>query len=218
MPTLLPPAPVQAVLFDYGLVLTGPPHAPAWEEMKAVLAVANEEAFHAAYWLPRHDYDRGTLNGAAYWRKVAESLDRKLDDAQLQALYQADTELWTRPNEPMVAWAGALQAAGIRTGILSNLGDEMEVGVRVRCAWLDGFHHLTFSHRLHTAKPDPAIYQHAAAGLAVAPANVLFIDDREDNVEAARTFGMQTIRYTDYSAFVATMEAAGLGELLHPLS
>ena len=206
---------VEAVLFDYGLVLTGPPHPPAWARMQTLLHV-DETAFHAAYWRPRHDYDRGALNGEQYWHTVADELGRPLDAGTLRALIEADNELWTQPNQPMIDWAAALQAAGVRTGILSNLGDAMEAGVRARCPWIGAFDHHTFSHRLGTAKPDLAIYRHAAEGLGVAPAHVLFIDDREDNIAAARKAGMQAIRYTDHAAFELAMHAAKLDHLLAP--
>ena len=99
----------------------------------------------------------------------------------------------------------------MRTGILSNLGDAMEAGVRVRCPWLRGFDHLTFSHQLRTAKPDLAIYRHAAEGLGVEPSRVLFIDDRADNIEAARQAGMQAVQYINHPAFEQAMVEAGLG-------
>lgn len=206
---------VQAVLFDYGLVLTGPPAPAAWADMKHILAT-DEEAFHEAYWRFRLDYDRGTLSGVTYWQHVAEALGRTLTSADLQALIDADTRLWTEPNQPMIDWAARLQAAGIRTGILSNLGDAMESGVRAHCTWLEAFHHHTFSHRLGTAKPDPAIYAHAAQGLGVPPEAVLFIDDRQDNIEAARNAGMQAVQYTDHDAFLRSMDQAGLAPLLQP--
>jgi putative hydrolase of the HAD superfamily len=208
-------APVRAVLFDYGLVLTGPPHAPAWEAMKNLLR-CEEEAFHAAYWAPRHEYDRGTLNGEGYWRAVAAKLGRSLDPASLNDLLHADTELWTQPNAPMIEWANALQAAGVPTGILSNLGDAMEAGVLERCPWLMRFSHRTFSHRLRLAKPEPAIYAAAAHGLGVSPENILFVDDREENIDGALRAGMQAMLYTDQAAFVTSMHEAGLAWLLQP--
>lgn len=176
---------------------------------------STEEPFHAAYWRWRHDYDCGALNGERYWQKVAAELGSEtLSPATLDALIEADTDLWTQPNPPMIAWAAALQAAGVRTGILSNLGDAMEFGVLDRCPWMHRFDHLTFSHRLRTAKPEAAIYRHAAAGLGVDPAQVLFIDDREENIEGARRAGMQVIRYTDHESFEQAMHAAALDYLL----
>ncbi len=206
---------IKAVLFDYGLVLTGPPHPPAWAAMKSLFG-AGEADFHAAYWRPRHEYDLGTLSGARYWNAVARELGHTPSEVTLRSLLAADVELWTQPNQPMIDWAATLQAAGVRTGILSNLGDAMEEGVRVRCPWLRGFHHLTFSHRLRTAKPDLSIYRHAAEGLGVQPAHVLFIDDREDNIAAARQAGMHAIQYTHHAEFLERMRAAQLDFLLEP--
>ena len=206
------PPHIRAVLFDYGLVLTGPAHPPAWERMKSLLQ-AGEASFHAAYWRSRQDYDSGALTGEAYWQQVATDLHQP-NGANLQALIEADTDLWTQPNQPMIDWAASLQRAGIFTGILSNLGDAMEAGVRERCPWLHAFNHLTFSHRLRTTKPDPTIYAHAAGGLGVEPGAILFIDDREDNIAGALAAGMQAIRYLDQESFVIAMQTAGLDQLI----
>ena len=215
MPEPTTASPIEAVLFDYGLVLSGPPDPAAWTEMKRIFA-AEEPAFHAAYWRPRHDYDRGALSGIAYWDQVATDLNQTLSDSQRDALLNADIRLWTQPNEPMIAWAAKLQAAGIRTGILSNLGDAMETGILARFPWLADFHHKTFSHQLGTAKPDLAIYAHAAQGLNVAPERILFLDDREENIRAARGAGMQAIQYLDHAEFLREMEGAHLKWLLDP--
>lgn len=207
--------PVQAVLFDYGLVLSGPPAPAAWARMRAVFG-AEEAPFHAAYWAPRYDYDKGVLGGEAYWHAVARQLGRTPSEDELRNLLEADVDLWTEPNQEMIDWAARLQAAGIRTGILSNLGDAMERGIVARCSWLAAFDHHTFSHRLLIAKPDPAIYAHAAAGLRTEPAHILFVDDREDNIAAARQAGMQAVQYTNHDSFVEAMQAVGLASLLRP--
>ena len=210
-----PAQPIQAVLFDYGLVLSGPPDPTAWAAMQSILQ-AKDPAFHEAYWRPRHDYDRGTLSGPDYWHQVAAELGHPLTAPELDQLLDADITLWTQPNQPMIDWAAQLQAAGIRTGILSNLGDAMETGILARLPWLKDFHHHTFSHRLLTAKPDPTIYTHAAQGLGVSPANILFLDDRADNIQAAHESGMQAIQYTDHAHFLQRMQADHLLPLLTP--
>lgn len=215
MPSDSPTSDVKAVLFDYGLVLSGPPDPATWEAMKRILA-ADEAAFSAAYWGPRHDYDRGVLNGKTYWHEVAQHLGRQLTPEQHQRLIDADTALWTQPNQSMIDWAAQLQAAGIRTGILSNIGDAMEEGVLARCGWLSSFFHLTFSHRLLMAKPEAAIYTHAIEGMRVPPHQLLFVDDREENIRAAREAGMQAIQYTNHDEFVLAMHQAGLEALLTP--
>lgn len=206
--------PVTAVLFDYGLVLTGPPDPAAWEQLKRILH-SDEASFHETYWKHRNDYDRGALTAAAYWQKVARDLGESLNDTCLRELIDTDTTLWTQPNRPMIDWAAALQHAGIKTGILSNIGDAMETGVLARCTWLNAFAHHTFSHRLGIAKPELAIYRHAAEGLNTPPAAILFIDDREDNIAAARAAGMQAVQYVTHDAFLRTMHDEGFGALLN---
>ncbi len=54
-------APVTAILFDFGMVLSGPPSPAAWQAMKEEAGLS-EADFFQAYWAPRDDYDRGTLN------------------------------------------------------------------------------------------------------------------------------------------------------------
>jgi len=206
---------IQAVLFDYGMVLSGPPDPTAREEMMRVLGV-DETSFREMYWKHRDAYDRGTLNGIAYWQKVAEELHKPLPANSLNELLEADNALWTQPNQPMIEWAASLQRAGIKTGILSNIGDAMEAGIRARFPWLDEFAHQTFSHRLGIAKPDLAIYQHAAEGLGVSPNAVLFVDDREENIAAAREAGMTAVQYSTHDHFVEQMQQLGLGDLLTP--
>jgi putative hydrolase of the HAD superfamily len=44
-------------------------------------------------------------------------------------------------------------------------------------------------------KPDPIIYLIAAENVQALPENCLYIDDLEDNVEAARTAGMTAVRF-----------------------
>jgi putative hydrolase of the HAD superfamily len=206
---------ISAVLFDYGMVLSGPPDPTAREEMRRILNV-DEEQFRTIYWKHRDDYDRGTLNSVAYWELVARDLHRSLDARQLSALIGADSALWTRPNQPMIEWAAALQRAGIKTGILSNMGDAMEAGIVARFPWLAEFHHKTFSHRLGMAKPDAAIYRHAAEGLGVPPEEILFLDDREENVAAARAAGMKALQYSTQEAFELMMRVEVYGALLPP--
>ena len=203
---------IEAVLFDYGLVLTGPPHAPAWTRMQKLTGLGPPE-FEAAYWAPRHGYDRGTHTGAAYWRAVGSEARLALSDAQVEALLEADAELWTQPNAAMIDWAARLQSAGTRTGILSNLGDHLTAAVLARLPWMQRFDHHTFSHALKLTKPDPAIYAHAAQGLDVPAPAILFVDDRAENIAGALAAGMQAIRYTDDDSFAAELEARSLGEL-----
>jgi putative hydrolase of the HAD superfamily len=209
--------PIQAVLFDYGMVLSGPPDPASWERMRSI-ADLSEEAFHTAYWVYRHDYDRDTLNARTYWPKVATYAGTSFTQEQIDALIAADIDLWTDINPPMLAWAQSLQRAGMRTGILSNIGDAMTAGLLAKFDWLREFDHCTWSYALKLAKPEEAIYRATAESLKTVAANILFIDDKLENIQAARSVGMQAIQYhyPDHAAFEQEIQTLGFGYLLSP--
>ena len=192
---------IRAVLFDFGLVLSGPPDPTAQRRMETILNCTHSD-LQGAYWRHRDDYDLGVLSGVSFWQTVGAELAHPPADEELAQLLQADVDLWTQPNQPMIDWAAALQSSGISTDILSNMGDAMEDGIIARFPWINGFAHRTFSHRLGIAKPDERIYRHAITALDK-PANaILFIDDRIENIEAARAVGLRAIQYSKHDEFL----------------
>jgi len=206
--------PIDAVLFDFGMVLSGPPNPAAWARMRSLTSL-DEEPLHREYWAHRHPYDRGDLTANAYWHLIGANNGIELNPTQVAGLIQADVDLWGDLNPPMVEWAGHLQRAGIRTGILSNIGDAMAEGLVARLDWIGSFDHCTWSHSLNLAKPEAEIYRHAAEGLATEPAKILFVDDRADNIAAARAFGMQAIQYTNHQQFLDEMKERGFSYLIN---
>jgi len=43
---------------------------------------------------------------------------------------------------------------------------------------------------------------------------ILFVDDREENILAARVVGMMAVQYSEHAGFVEEMRRMGLGWLL----
>jgi putative hydrolase of the HAD superfamily len=183
--------------------------------MEAILEVAHPE-LHAAYWRYREDYDLGVLNGVSFWRTVGAEVGHPPTDVELAQLLQADVDLWTQPNQPMIDWAAALQINGISTGILSNMGDAMETGIVARFPWVARFPHCTFSHRLGIAKPDERIYRRAIADIGGPAETTLFIDDRVENIATARAVGLRAIQYTSHEDFLRAFHEASFTGLPLP--
>ena len=204
---------IEAVLFDYGMVISAPPVPAAWERMKAISGL-DEAGFHAGYWAYRHGYDRGTHTGEEYWRLAAEHSGASVNHSQVAELLAADVDLWGDLNQPMVDWIWRLQQAGVKTGILSNMGDAMEAGLSAKYEWLEKFDHKVWSYTLKLAKPEAEIYRHAVEGLGVEAERVLFVDDKSENIAAAEAAGLQGIVYGEHGAFEREMRERGWGELL----
>ncbi len=200
---------VRAVIFDFGGVLCFHPSEERFARIARLLNVSTLKLLEI-FWAYRVDYDAGRLTAREYWGRVADDACHGLDDDLLRTLMRYEVELWDNYDRRVFGWAAHLKSKGIRTGVLSNLPPSLGEALLKTPGLLDPFDHLTFSYRLKVAKPDPAIYHDAADGLAVAPGQALFLDDRPDNVEGARAIGMQAELYTTWEAF---LESAGRYQL-----
>lgn len=67
-----------------------------------------------------------------------------------------------------------------------------------------------FSHRFRVAKPDPEIFRRTVEVLGTLAQNIVFIDDLQENVTAARSVGMQTFHFTDAFTLTRELEREGL--------
>lgn len=65
---------------------------------------------------------------------------------------------------------------------------------------------IVYSHEVGLAKPDPAAYELTTRRLGVEPAEVLFLDDVEANVDAARAFGWHAVLHVDTATSIGKME------------
>jgi putative hydrolase of the HAD superfamily len=94
------------------------------------------------------------------------------------------------PDREALALVAALRTHGVVCGLASN-----QEAVRARYMDEELGYRALFDHRFYSwhlgyAKPDGAFFRAALAELGVEPATVLFVDDRPDNVEAARGCGL----------------------------
>jgi putative hydrolase of the HAD superfamily len=204
---------LRAVVFDYGMVLTGLPNQQAHAAMLEITGLAPKR-FEELYWADRHAYDEGKLSGVTFWQKFARDSGLSLTSSDLEQLNAQDVLMWTTQNPAMVAWQQQLRAAGLRTAILSNMGDTVLASIEKEFAWLGNFDVLVWSFQLGIAKPDPAIYRHVLEKLGTRPEETMFIDDKRVNVEAAEALGMMGFEFTTIEKLREDLVAAGLGQSL----
>ena len=85
---------VRAVVFDYGMVLSGPPHPPSRAELMQVTGLS-EEQFERYYWADRHAYDRGDLTGIGFWEKLSADAGLGLSADKIAQLNASDAAMWS---------------------------------------------------------------------------------------------------------------------------
>lgn len=150
------------------------------------------------------EFDRGVLG----LDEVAEHMaaGSGLPPAEVRAVLDAvPGHLALRPDAVALVRRG--RAAGHRTVYLSNMptpyADDLDA--LLGPLFSDG----VFSCRVGEVKPDREIFSVARQRLGLDPAHLLFIDDREPNVEAARALGWPALVYTGAADCAAELAAAG---------
>ena len=204
---------LRAVVFDYGMVLTGPPDPEAHAALLRITGLPPDR-FEPLYWADRHDYDLGKLTGLAFWEKLLRDAGLSLAPGAAEELVQCDARMWTTENPAMLAWQQQLKQRGILTAILSNMGDNVLANVEREFAWIHNFDVLVWSFQLRMAKPDPAIYRQLLDRLGTLPSETLFLDDKMVNIEAARALGIQALQFSTVEQLRADLIAAGLASAL----
>jgi putative hydrolase of the HAD superfamily len=167
------------------------------------------DSFRTRWEASRILVDRGDLTPEAYWLKFAEEARIKLEPEQVEKLCRWEIEMWSKANPTMVEWLLKVSAAGIKTGLLSNMPADLAAHVQDNFDWMKKFTFKTFSAHVKLVKPDPAIYEHTLRGLDVKASETLFVDDRENNIEAARTLGMHAIQFQSIEQFRNDLEVLG---------
>jgi putative hydrolase of the HAD superfamily len=207
---------LRAVVFDYGMVLSGPREPEAHAALLRITGLPPEQ-FESLYWADRPAYDEGKLSGIAFWQKFLREAGLPANQEMAEELNRWDARMWTTENPAMVAWQLKLKERGLKTAILSNIGDAVLASVERAFAWIHGFDVLVWSYQLGIAKPDAELYRHTLSELGVGPEETLFIDDKLPNMEAARALGIQAIQFSSVERLREDLIAAGLdGEVPLP--
>ena len=174
----------RTVVFDLGEVLV--PSGGVIPRLAGELGITVEE-FVPAYWSGRAAFD---LGGSAeeYWTGVLAALGRAPEPELLEWLSEVDSVKWSTLPQVSADLLAHLQGRRERLGVLSNAPGPLAAAVRA-APWSAGIEHLVFSAEVALAKPDPEIYARADSVYGTEPGDVVFFDDKPENVDAARAHG-----------------------------
>ncbi len=200
---------LRAVIFDYGMVLTGQPNAEAHDAMLRITGLPHDQ-FEAIYWADRHAYDEGKLTGLEFWQNIVRDAKLNLDAAAIDELNLWDARMWTTQNPAMLAWQQQLKQHGIRTAILSNMGDTVLANIEREFDWLPRFDVLVWSYQHNMAKPDPAIYRLTLDQLGTRPEESSLHRRQARQHRAARALGIVAIQFSTIEKLREDLISTGL--------
>jgi epoxide hydrolase-like predicted phosphatase len=204
---------IRAVVFDIGGVLEITPNTGWIEKWEARLGLSSggiAEQLRATW----RGGDIGEISEEEVEKRTAEILG--LEDAQIKELMH---DLWEE-------YLGTLNVelatyfAGLRpryqTAIISNSFVGAREKEQERYGFGDMCDLIIYSHEVGIKKPDRRIFELTCERLGVQPSEMIFLDDVEEAVAAARELGIHAIHFKETSQSIADIEARLQGNKQFP--
>jgi HAD superfamily hydrolase (TIGR01509 family) len=181
------PVPPKAILWDVMDTLVVDPFRHVMPAFFGMTLAQLLEEKHPTAW---GRFERGELSEAEFlatFFKDGRQYDHEGFKARVRASYR-----WIEGIEPLLA---RLRERGADMHALSNY-PEWYAWIEERLALSRYLSWSFVSCRTQLRKPDPAAYELAAQRLGLGPEQVLFVDDRQANCDAARAIGLSAIHFT----------------------
>lgn len=200
---------VDAVVFDYGGVLTSPVRettaqwlaADAIDETSFATVMRDWMARDAELGSPVHRLETGELTGPEFELEFAARLATTSGGTVVAEGLLARMFAGMRPDPAMFALVAELRGL-VKVAVLSN-------------SWANTYPDnlaelvdaVVISGEVGLRKPDPKIYQLILDQLGLPARSCVFVDDAPVNTEAAAALGMTAIRHRDAASTRAELAA-----------
>jgi HAD superfamily hydrolase (TIGR01509 family) len=198
---------VKTVVFDLGKVLVEFDYAIAGRKLALRAKMAASELGKFLIHVPLIvQYESGFLTSEQYYQQVRAATGF-LGDMDEFALSFAD--IFT-PIEPMVQLHAELRREGFPCFIFSNTNDLAIRYIRRNFHFFNNFDGYILSYEHGSMKPEPKLYEIVEAQSDARGAEILYLDDRPENIAAGAARGWQVILQESPEKTRATIRKMGL--------
>jgi putative hydrolase of the HAD superfamily len=181
---------IKAVIFDWGGVLIDDP-LPGLMQYCADALGASCEEYIKAHSKFTDDFTKGLISEKTFWSKVCGELGKPL--SKTQSLWGNAFRAVYSPRKDMFSMVSSLHKAGYKTALLSNT--EVSSVQFFHELKYDMFDVLVFSCAEGAIKPERKIYEISIERLGSTPEQTIFIDDKQESINAAKQIGINTILF-----------------------
>ncbi|HTI99443.1 MAG TPA: HAD family phosphatase [Dongiaceae bacterium] len=180
----------RAVIFDLGKVLVDFDYSHAGRRIAARSATPPEQIRQFIDHSPLlAEYETGRVTTQQFFTTIRDATGYAGTAAEFAAAF---ADIFTAITE-MVELHAAIRHTGRPTYILSNT-NELAVGhIRSHFPFFSNFDGYVFSHEVGAMKPEAKIYEVVEELSGHRGADLVFIDDRMENIAAATARGWQTV-------------------------
>jgi HAD superfamily hydrolase (TIGR01509 family) len=193
-----------------------PPRVLAYDLMDTLLRDPYREALEAGAGMPLEELARRRGSGWSAWPAFERG---EIDEDEYWATHARagiafDVEAFHRVRRAGYAWIDGMPelvaalAGRVRQVVASNYPVWIEEVAAHHLG--DRFEVVIASHHVGVRKPEQGFYAALIEELGATPADVLFVDDREVNVTAAREAGLRSHLFTGAEDLRTRLAAEGL--------
>jgi HAD superfamily hydrolase (TIGR01509 family) len=153
-----------------------------------------------------NEFETGSLSVMEYYHRASERL-------RIRVPLEAFQELWGSMFLPNPLVSEALLIAlkkKHRLFLLSNTNEIHFRYVAERYPLLRHIEERILSFQVGCMKPDRKIFELAIRRAGVLPQEILFTDDRLDNIEAARACGIKAIQFSSEAQLIKDLQKLGI--------
>lgn len=158
-----------------------------------------------SHWNAQQDAGRPLAEACAILKKDHPNHAKYID-----AWKERNEEMLAGPIQGTVDLLGELRSRNVPIYALSNWSTETYPAAERRFEFLQWFKGILLSGKVRLIKPDPRIYRLLFETHSIDPAQAVYIDDSEPNVDAANALGMHGIHFTNPAALRSELKKVGL--------
>jgi glucose-1-phosphatase len=197
----------EIVVFDLGKVLVDFDYTPATQKIAARSAKPPEDLHSHVGGSPLLvQYETGLITRHEFFEEVRRDTGFHGDLKEFGNFF---ADIFT-PIPPMIELHAELRRRGIPTYIFSNTNDLAIEHIRRNFPFFQNFDGYIFSYEVGVMKPEAKIYEALEAMTGRRGAEILYLDDRLENIEAGTARGWRTILHETPEKSRADLKAFGL--------
>ena len=187
---------INTIIFDIGMVLVD----FCWQDMLKNLGFEGETFEKIADATMRNplwqDFDRGTWSTKELIRRfVSNAPEYK---TEIETVFQNMDKIVTLYDYSM-DWIRQLKSDGYKVYILSNIPELVHLdNLDDKLRFLKEVDGAVLSYQERLLKPERRIYEVLCERYGIVPEQAVFFDDKQENVDAAREFGLNAICFKGY--------------------
>lgn len=151
-------------------------------------------------------YETGLISTSDFFEKVRDAVGFQ---GNLEEFSSVFGDIFVEIPQ-MIQLHERLWKAGIPTYILSNTNDLAIRHIRATYPFFSRFRGYVLSYEHRCMKPDENIYRILERKAGYRGADLIYIDDRAENVDAAKHLGWQGVAHHDPDKTIAAVRASGL--------